>query len=81
MKIVEKICDTLGLYKEVEEEVVEQEESLPNPKRNFVRSTEIPKEEKQPFFSKKQAGEDGKLISLPLAHAIAFHRSSPSVFW
>ena len=54
MKIVEKICDTLGLYKEVEEEVVEQEETLPNPKRNFVRSNELPKEEKQPFFSKKQ---------------------------
>ena len=31
MKIVEKICDTLGLYKEVEEDVVEQEEALANP--------------------------------------------------
>ena len=67
MKIVEKICDTLGLYKEVEEDVVEQEEALPDPKRNFVRSSEQPREEKSPFFSKKQAGEDGKLISLPLA--------------
>ena len=67
MKIVEKICDTLGLYKEVEEEVVEQEETLPNPKRNFVRSNELPKEEKQPFFSKKQPDDEGKLISLPLA--------------
>ena len=67
MKIVEKICDTLGLYKEVEEDVVEQEEALPDPKRNFVRSSEQLREEKSPFFSKKQAGEDGKLISLPLA--------------
>ena len=67
MKIVEKICDTLGLYTVVEEDVVEQEEALPDPKRNFVRSSEQPREEKSPFFSKKQAGEDGKLISLPLA--------------
>ena len=67
MKIVEKICDTLGLYKEVEEDVVEQEEALPDPKRNFMRSSEQPREEKSPFFSKKQAGEDGKLISIPLA--------------
>ncbi len=67
MKIVEKICDTLGLYEKVEDEVIEQEDALPDPKRNFVRSTESSKEEKTPFFSKKQAGEDGKLISLPLA--------------
>ena len=67
MKIVEKICDTLGLYEKVEDEVVEQEEALPDPKRNIIRSTEPSKEEKTPFFSKKQAGEDGKLISLPLA--------------
>ena len=67
MKIVEKICDTLGLYKEVEEDVVEQEEALPDPKRNFVRRSEQTREEKSPFFNKKQAGEDGKLISLPLA--------------
>lgn len=67
MKIVDKICDTLGLYKDVyEEETAVQEETLPEPKRNFVRNFEAPKEEKSPFFSKKQPGEDGKLITLPL---------------
>lgn len=66
MKIVDKICDSLGLYKDVEEDFEEQEEAFSSPKRNFIRNVDMPKEEKQPFFSRKQAGEDGKLISLPL---------------
>ena len=54
MKIVEKICDTLGLYKEVEEEAAEQEEVLPDNKRNFVRSSEQPREEKSRFLVKNR---------------------------
>lgn len=67
MNIIDKIANTLGLYKdEYDDELKEKEEILPEPKRRLTNNSETEKSEKQPFFSKKNAGEDGKLISMPL---------------
>ena len=67
MNIIDKIANALGLYKdEYDDELKEKEEILPEPKRRLTNNSETEKSEKQPFFSKKNAGEDGKLISMPL---------------
>lgn len=64
MKIVDKICDTLGLYgTEEEEEILANDSFITDDKKNVVRGIE--KEEK-PFFKRKNNEDEGKLISLPL---------------
>lgn len=64
MKIVDKICDTLGLYQEEysEDELLE-EESI----KGARPAEKEHREEKPRLFAKKQSTEDSKLISLPLA--------------
>lgn len=72
MKIIDKICNTLGLYGEDEEDVVQEEDrgdsAYPvfGAKRWEDRQEKIKKEERTSFFGARKR-DDAKVVSMPLA--------------
>lgn len=75
MKLIDKLCDGLGIYTEVEEEVLEQEEApvrkkIEMPLRKNNKTFKEPETNERSFkssiFSRGNKGED-KLITLPIS--------------
>ena len=73
MKIIDKICEALGLYGDEEEVEVKQEPVKEEPMRPMFgtkswedRQTNRVRKERKSFFAAKNSDDD-KLISMPLA--------------
>ncbi len=74
MKIIDKICETLGLYGDEEETEVKQEPIKEEPVRPMFgtkswedRQASRVRKERKSFFAAKPVTDDDKLISMPLA--------------
>ena len=66
MKFFDRISETLGLYEEEDDELLEEEEPV---KKAETAPKRIPRSTKKSFISKKnvQNSPEGKTISMPLA--------------